>query len=386
MTEEKKHAICSASSSNMWLHCPPSARRNSEVTDSGSTYAEEGSQAHQLCEYKLKKLLGHPSRNPTKRLSYYTAEMERGADDYATFVSEQIAAAKETCPDPYVVVEQRVDFSDYVEDGFGTADCIIIGEPTLRIIDFKFGAGTAVSAEGEDGLGNSQLMLYALGALAAYGSLFDIETVSMSIVQPRRDNISTFEMSVSELYHWAEATLKPAAELAYKGEGEYASGAWCKFCRVKAECRARADYAMALAQLDFKQPPMLEDFEVEYVLERIETLVSWANDIKEFALVAAIGGKKWNGWKLVEGRSNRRYTDENAVAEVIRGIGLDPYEHKVLGITAMTSLLGRKRFEDTLAEFIEKPQGKPVLVPATDKRQELNTNTAADDFADPIEN
>jgi len=219
MSDDKKHAVCSASSSNMWLHCPPSARRNAEVKDGSSTYAEEGSQAHQLCEHKLKKLLGRPSRNPAKKLSYYTTEMEQGANEYVNFISEQIEAAKETCPDPYVFVEQKVDFSDYVEGGFGTADCIIIGELTLRIIDFKFGAGTAVSSEGEDGEGNSQLMLYALGALSQYDALFDIETVSMSIVQPRRDNISTFEMPVDDLYRWADTVLKPAAELAYKGDG-----------------------------------------------------------------------------------------------------------------------------------------------------------------------
>jgi hypothetical protein len=312
--------------------------------------------------------------------------MEQSADEYVAFVAEQIALAKETCPVPYITVEQRVDFSDYVAEGFGTADCIIIAEPTLRIIDFKYGVGTPVSAEGEDGLGNSQLMLYALGALSAYGTLFDIETVSMSIVQPRRDNISTFEMPVSDLNRWAEEVLKPTAELAYNGEGDYAAGAWCKFCRVKAECRARAEANMELAKYDFIKPPLLENDEVAFILGKIDELVSWATDIKNFALTEALNGTRFDGWKVVEGRSNRKYTDETAVAEAVKGIGLDPYEHKVLGVTAMTTLLGKKRFDETIGIFITKPQGKPVLVPGTDKRQEININTAADDFADPIEN
>ena len=373
------HAICSASSSDMWLHCPPSARKNAERPDSGSNYAEEGSQAHALCEHKLRRMLGQPSNDPSKTLTYFTAEMEQSADDYVTFVLEQIEVARETCPDPYVAVEQRVDFSDYVQEAFGTADCIVVGEPIIRVIDLKYGAGVAVSAEE-----NSQLKLYALGALAAYGTLFDIDKVVLSIVQPRRDNISTFEVSTDDLYRWAGEVLKPAADLAFKGEGEYSSGSWCKFCRVKAECRTRAEYAMELAKLDFKRPPMLEDDEVEYVLEHIDELISWANDIKDYALGAAIGGKRWYGWKLVEGRSNRCYTSETTVAAAVAETGYDPYEHTIISVTAMEKLLGKRKFAEILGSMVMKPRGKPVLVPETDKRPEINT--AAIDFAEPIEN
>jgi hypothetical protein len=206
----------------------------------------------------------------------------------------------------------------------------------------------------------------------------------MTIYQPRRDNISTHTVFKESLYQWADEVLKPTAEIAYAGGGEYNCGDWCQFCKAKHECRNRAEANMELAGYDFKRPPLLEDDEIESILGKIDALVSWASDIKDYALQAAIGGKKWQGWKLVEGRSNRRYTDEAAVAEVVKGIGLDPYEHKVMGITAISSLLGKKRFEDTLGEFLIKPQGKPTLVPEGDKRPAIHT--AADDFADHNEN
>jgi hypothetical protein len=201
----------------------------------------------------------------------------------------------------------------------------------------------------------------------------------MTIYQPRRDNISTHTVFKESLYQWADEVLKPTAEIAYAGGGEYNCGDWCRFCKAKHECRKRAETNMALAGYDFKRPPLLEDDEIESILGKIDALVSWASDIKDYCLQAAIGGKKWQRWKLVEGRSNRKYTDDAAVADIVKGIGLDPYEHKVMGITAMSSLLGKKRFEDTLGEFLIKPQGKPTLVPEGDKRPAIHT--AADDFS-----
>lgn len=225
---------------------------------------------------------------------------------------------------------------------------------------------------------NPQMCLYALGALELFDGIYDIDTVSMTIYQPRRENISTYTVFKESLYQWAEEVLKPTAELAYAGDGEFKCGEWCQFCKAKHQCRTRAERNLELAQYDFKLPPLLEDNEVEIILGKIDTLFSWASDIKDYAFQAAISGKQWQGWKLVEGRSNRRYTDETVVAEAVSTAGFDPYERKLLGITAMSSLLGKKRFEEVLSGFIEKPQGKPTLVPESDKRSA--TNTAQQDF------
>ena len=219
---------------------------------------------------------------------------------------------------------------------------------------------------------------YALGALEFFDDIYDIDNVSMTIYQPRRQNISTFEISKNELYKWADEVLKPTADLAFAGDGNFLCGEWCGFCKAKHECRARAEANLTLAQYDFKLPPLLEDSEIEYILSRADELVAWASDIKDYALQAAISGKQWSGYKLVEGRSNRKYTDENAVIAAVTAAGYDPYEHKILGVTAMTALLGKKQFNDILGGLITKPQGKPTLVPDSDKRPAMTT--IIDDF------
>lgn len=368
-----KHALLSASSSHRWLHCPPSARVCESYEDKGSNYAAEGTDAHTLCEHKLKTLLGIPSKDPTGDLTYYSQEMEDCADGYAAYILELVETAKKTCSDPLVLIEQRLDFSRYVEGGFGTGDCVIIADGVLHICDFKYGAGILVTSEN-----NPQMKLYALGALEIFDGIYDIDSVSMTIYQPRRDNISTHTVFKESLYQWAEEILKPAAELAYAGEGNFLSGEWCQFCKAKHECRARAEQNMELARFDFKLPPLLSDEEVEIILSKVDDLVSWASDIKEYALQAAVSGKQWDGWKLVEGRANRKYISEQVVAEVVSAAGYHPYEQKVLGLTAMTSLLGKKRFEEILGSYIEKPQGKPTLVPESDKRPAIHT--AQNDF------
>lgn len=369
----KGHAILSASSSERWLHCPPSARLCETYEDKGSDYAAEGTDAHSLCEYKLRKALGMAIKDPTEHLTWYNAEMEDCANGYAAFILEQVEAAKENCSDPVVLIEQRVDFSRWVEQGFGTADCIIIADGTLRIVDYKHGLGVLVSSED-----NPQMKCYALGALELFDDIYDIDTVSMTIYQPRRQNISTFELAKADLYAWADEVLKPTAELAFAGDGNFLCGEWCGFCKVKHECRARAEANLLLAQHDFKLPPLLEDSEIEVILSRVDELVAWASDIKEYALQQAVSGKEWHGWKLVEGRSNRKYTNETAVIQAVVDAGFDPFEKKLLGITAMQKLLGKARFEELLAGFIEKPQGKPTLVPESDKRPAINT--AKSDF------
>ncbi|CAB1255149.1 conserved protein of unknown function [Ruminococcaceae bacterium BL-6] len=369
----KGHAILSASSADRWLHCPPSARLCESYDDKGSDYAAEGTDAHALCEYKLRKALGLPATDPTENLTWFNEEMSDCAAGYAAYVLEQVEASKQTCADPVVLIEQRVDFSRWVEGGFGTADCIIIADGTLQIIDYKHGLGVLVSAEE-----NPQLMCYALGALELFDKIYDIDTVSMTIYQPRRDNVSTYEISKDDLYQWADEVLKPTAELAFAGDGNFLCGEWCGFCKAKTDCRARAEANLELARYEFKLPPLLTDKDIEDILAKVDELVSWAADIKEYALRQALSGKKWNGWKLVEGRSNRRYTNDALVANAVESIGFDPYEHKVLGVTAMQKLLGKSRFDELLAVYIEKPQGKPTLVPESDKRPAINT--AKNDF------
>ena len=367
------HALLSASSSHRWLNCPPSARLCENYDDKGSDFAAEGTDAHALCEYKLKTALGIKADDPTNDLSWYSAEMEDCANGYAAFVLELVEEAKKHCADPVVLIEQRLDYSKYVEEGFGTGDCVIIADGTLHIVDYKHGRGVLVEAED-----NPQMKLYALGALELFDCIYDISTVSMTIYQPRRSNVSTYTVPKDELYDWAENVLTPAAELAFSGGGEYRCGEWCQFCKVKADCRKRAEANMELAAFEFRQPPLLTDDEVEEILGKLDELTSWANDIKDYALRAAVSGKKWNGYKLVEGRSNRKYTDENAVIAAVKKAGFDPYEHKLMGVTAMTSLLGRKQFNEILGSYVTKPQGKPTLAPESDKRPEMTTIT--DDF------
>lgn len=208
---------------------------------------------------------------------------------------------------------------------------------------------------------------YHLGALEIFDGIYDIDTVRMTIYQPRKSNISIFEMSKDALLTWADTELTEKARLAYEGQGNFSCGEWCRFCKAKAECRERAIYNLRLAQYDFLNPALLQDEEIADILGRIDALTSWASDVKEYALQQAISGKEWTGWKLVEGRSNRKYTSEADVAAAVESVGLDPYERKVLGVTAMQKLLGKTRFEELLSPYIEKPQGKPTLVPESDK-------------------
>ena len=368
-----KHAYLPASASPMWLACPPSAKLCAQQEDHGSPYAQQGTDAHELCQYLVEKALGYNVRDPTEDLTWYDAEMQEAAEGYCSFVMEQVAEAKKFCKDPLVCVEQTLDFSKWVEHGFGTGDCVIVADELLHIIDFKYGVGVLVEATD-----NSQLKCYALGALDTFGDLYDIRRIRLSIYQPRRENIDTFELTVEELLRWADEVLAPTAKLAYAGEGEFHAGDHCRFCKVRAVCRERANYSMELAKYDFEEAPTLDPEEIAAILPQIDTLVSWAEDVKAYALQQALSGQRYPGFKLVEGRSNRKYTDEAAVATAVLNAGYDPYEKKLLGITAMTRQLGKKKFDELLSGLIIKPQGKPVLAPESDKRPEFNT--AQNDF------
>lgn len=373
LSADRSHALLSASSSHRWIRCPPSARLCENFEDKGSDYAKQGSEAHSLCQFKLESMLGMKTTDPTAALSFYDEEMENCAENYALYVMEQVAKAKETCTDPVVLIEQRLDFSRWVESGFGTGDCVIIADGALSVIDYKHGKGILVEAEN-----NPQMLCYSLGAVELFDGIFDFDTINITIYQPRRENISTFTLSKAELLQWADDVLAPAARLAYTGEGAFESGEHCYFCKTKATCRKRAEHNLELARYDFEKPATLEDEEIEAILLKVDDLVSWASDIKAFALQAAISGKEWAGWKLVEGRANRKYIDETAVADAVAAAGVNPYEQKLLGITAMTATLGKMQFEEVLGQLICRPQGKPTLVPESDKRPAMNT--AKNDF------
>ncbi len=368
-----KHAYLSASSSHRWLSCPPSAKLCAEIRDEASPYAQQGTDAHELCQYKVEKALGRSPNDPTENLTWFDAEMENCTDEYCNYIMEQVEEAKKHCKDPLVLVEERLDFSKWVPDGFGTGDCVIVADDVLHIIDFKYGLGIMV-----DAYENPQMMCYALGAIDLYDCLYNIDTIKLTIFQPRRENVSTYQTTKEALLAWAENTLAPTAALAYNGKGEFKAGDHCQFCKVKANCRKRAEHNLELAKYDFEVPAKLEDSEIAAILPRIDNLVSWASDIKDYALQQTLSGVEYEGYKVVEGKSNRRYSDEAAVAFIVKDHGYDPYEKKLLGITAMTSLLGKKKFEELLGALITKPQGKPTLVPVGDKRPALNT--AKDDF------
>lgn len=369
------HAVLSASGSHRWLNCTPSARLELEFENPGSEAAREGTAAHALCEHKLKRALHMRSRRPVS--DYDSDEMEECTDAYAEFVMEQYEAAKQVCKDPVILIEQRLDFSCYVPNGFGTGDCLIISDDRLHIIDFKYGMGILVDAED-----NPQMKLNALGALAVYDALYDIREVSMTIFQPRRENVSTWTVPVEDLKAWAENELKPKAKMAYDGEGEYLPGEWCTFCRVAVRCRARAEEKLKLAQTEFRVSPLLTDTEIEGILAVLPDLTKWANEITAYALDAALNhGKEWNGFKVVEGRSVRKYRDEAAVAEAAKEAGYkDIYRQSIIPLTEMQRLMGKDKFEEILGGLITKAPGRPTLVPMSDKRPAMNVSNAINEF------
>lgn len=369
------HALLSASGAHRWLNCTPSARLESDEPESTSAAAEQGTAAHALAEHKLRKALKQRSKRPVS--AWIDDEMETLTDDYVAYVQEHISLAEQSCGDPQVLIEQRLDFSHIVPGGFGTGDCVIIAEPVLQIIDLKYGQGVLVEAAN-----NPQLMLYALGALHAFGSLYDIETVAVTIYQPRRGNVDTWEISVAELEQWAETEVKPKAELASAGEGEFCPGSWCQFCKIAPTCRARAEANLQLAKLEFAPPAELSDVEIADVLTRIPQLKTWAADVEAYALSKAVNqGVVFEGFKLVAGRSVRKYSSETDVAAAAEAAGYrDIYDRKLITLTAMEKLMGKPTFNEILGDLVTKPAGKPTLVPASDKRPALDLVSAASDF------
>ena len=365
------HALLSPSAAHRWMNCPPSACLELEFPSSSSEVAAEGTAAHALCEHKLRKLLKLRSKRPHS--DFEDDEMDRCSDDYVSFVQEQMGEI----PSPMVLVEQRLDLTRYVPEAFGTADCIIVCGDRLHIVDFKYGMGVLVEAEH-----NPQMMLYALGALELLDGIYDIQKISVSIFQPRRENVCTWSLPKEELLRWARDDLVEKARLAYAGEGEYCAGEWCTFCRASVRCRARAEEKLRLAKEEFKYPPLITDEEIEDVLGEIPELIKWANAILAYATDAAVNhGKEWTGFKIVEGRSVRRYKDEDAVAREAESAGYtDIFDRKLISLTQMEKLMGKKAFTDILGGLIEKPPGKPTLVPLSDKRPAIHTGNVRSEF------
>ncbi len=373
------HSLFSPSASHRVLNCPPSLMLCAKADDQSSQYAAEGTCAHELCAYLVEKSLGRNVRAPTEDLDYYNTEMQSCAEGYASFVMEEYSKAIDVCPDAEVLVEQRVDISRWVPGCGGTADCIILSDGMVRVIDYKHGIGVPVSASSEEFGGNPQLMCYCLGVLEMFDGIYDIETVKMIIYQPRRENVSDYTMSRADLLRWAGDVLSPLAKLALEGKGDFKAGEHCRFCKVKAVCRERAEQNMKAAKYDFKPPAELSDEEIDEILLMTDRLTEWANDVREYALANALKGTEYEHFKVVEGRSTRKYSSEDDVAKAVEAAGFDPWERKLMGITAMTSLLGRKKFDELLGSLVYKPRGKPTLAPRSDKRPAMK-NTVEEDF------
>lgn len=367
-----QHALLSASGAHRWLACPPSATLEAGLPESSSQAAEQGTAAHELAEWKLRRVLHDaPTTKPVS--DWHDAQMETLTDDYVAFVQERLRDVRQACADPQVLIEQHLDFSHIVPGGFSTGDCVIIAEPTLQIIDLKYGQGVMVEAEQ-----NPELMLCALGALDAFGSLYDITEVAVTIYQPRRSNVSTWTISVVELEAWAEQVVKPRAALAASGDGEFTPGPWCRFCKLASTCRTRVEANLALAKYEFAPPAELSDEEIAQVLAQLPDLKAWAADVEAHALSLAVNqGKTWPGFKLVEGRSIRKYADESAVATAAEAAGVEVWDRKLKTITALEKQLGKKRFTKLLRDLVVKPAGKSTLIPESDKKPALTMRDAA---------
>jgi len=369
------HARFSPSAANRRIHCPPSLLLEEQFEEGESTYAAEGTAGHELAEHLIRKYLKLRTKRPTS--DYYTDELLAAVNEYVSFVIGEIETARRDCSQPVIVVEQRVDASEYVDSCFGTADMVIITDKVAHVIDLKLGKGVEVHAEE-----NPQLMIYGLGVLHMAESLYDIETVRMTIFQPRLYNISSWEVEPEYLKRWGEEVLRPAGAQAMIGAGEFAAGSWCRFCRARNQCRARAEHFLDMAKMDFKKPALLTDTEIADILGKADELSKWASDIYAFAQEQAINeGKHWPGYKVVEGRSNRKFTSDEDVIEAAQAAGYkDIFRKTLIGITEMERLMGKEQFNNILGRLVYKPKGKLTLVPASDKREAVNTGSAQADF------
>lgn len=365
------------------MNCTAAPLLERDVEDSGSAYAEEGTLAHAYCAKKLKEFLGLPFEEECREIErldgqYHTGEMDEATDTYMAIVLEKYNAARTQTRDAQLLVEVRLDFGKYVPDSFGTSDAIIIADGTMEVIDFKYGKGVKVTAEK-----NPQMMIYALGAWDAFDFEYRIQKVRMTIVQPRIDNLSEYEVCAAEIVRWAMTDLRPKALEAYEG-GRQKPGDWCRFCKVKNSCTALASACLDTVRNN-PEPKLVgkEDMEIR-ILPMLTTVKTWLSGIEDYALQQALAGVRYRGFKLVEGRSVRRIADQQSVIGILGGEGLaeDSYikPAELRSITELEKLLGKKRFGALCGDYIVKPAGKPTLVPESDKRPEFCPEN--DDFKD----
>lgn len=373
------HAILSASGAHRWLACTRSARIEAELPDNAGAAAAEGTLAHEVAEQRLKNLL---AKEPiTIKLDEINAEMQEAVDRYVDTCMEKINEAWRESPDAEVHVEERLDFSEWVPEGFGTGDMVIMSDEYIEVIDLKYGKGVPVSA-----VENPQMRLYALGLYAKYGTLYGADKVRMTIVQPRLDSISSDELTVKELLAWGNDVVGPKAQLAWKGKGDFVAGDHCRFCKARATCRKLAEYELEGIKEDTR-PAQLTDIEIAEIVQRADDIKKWLTSVEEFALQQALDGTEWPGLKVVAGRSVRKITDAERAAELLTSGGYTdiykPQELKTL--TALEKLVGKKKLADMLADVLDKPAGKPTLVPESDKRPPMEIETAAaKDFDDSL--
>lgn len=389
---ERSHAFLSASGASRWINCTPSAKLEEEYGEKkSSVYAQEGTLAHELSELYIKRdtLLAISEQEFDQRLEeimangLFNEEMLDVVPIYTDYCAAQLAEAKTVNPLAVMEIEQKLDLTDFVPESFGIADCVIINDNLMEVIDLKYGKGVPVYAEW-----NKQLMLYGLGALQKYDTMYDISEVRLTIVQPRINNISSWQISVEELRRWAEEDLKPKAELAFEGKGELNAGDWCRFCAVRNQCRKLYEQQLEIAKHEFAEPALLTDDEIADIVKRTPKLIEWANSIQEYAQAKAINeNKQWPGLKLVEGISKRKWVDEDQASNTIFARCPELSEDEVFNmklkpITSIEKIVGKKRFAELFSDVVIKPQGKPTLVPLEDKRPAMGYGQAQIDFKD----
>lgn len=378
------HALLSPSSAHRWINCTVSPMLEAGIPDKGSDFAAEGTLAHAYCAEKLKKFLGLPTDGEEQEIAeldgqYHTGEMDEYTDTYKTIVLEKFNAAKASTEDAQLLVETRLDFGSYIPEAFGTADAIIIADGVMEVIDFKYGKGVKVSA-----VKNPQMQIYALGAYDKFSFEYRIEKIRMTIVQPRIDNLSEYELSVFDLMSWVDGVLTPKALMAFEGRGEQNPGEWCQFCKVKSNCRALTEHCIKATENN-PDPRLIGTVELaNRVLPVLPMIKTWLTGVEDYALQQAVSGVKLPGWKIVEGRSVRKITDQEGMAAALCNAGFketDIYKPQELrAITDLEKMVGKKQFAAIGGSFVDKPKGKPTLAPESDKRQAIDL--VAEDFKD----
>ena len=387
------HAILSPSNAHRWLMCTPSALLERQFPDEASIYADLGTFAHKWGETQLRHFLAPDMAAEKKAFQkeieklrketdkngepYWSRSLEDYVEEYVSTVTGKFLEARERDSAAVLLLEQKLEFGEWVPGGFGRGDAVIVADGLMEIVDLKYGQNVRVQAQG-----NPQLRLYALGAYQELSCIYDISRVAVTIVQPRNGGTSSEELSVKELLDWGE-WVKPIAQMAIKGKGEPRPGEHCLFCRAKNRCRTLAEYEMEVAKAQFEDLRLLSDEDISSILGRADSLISWAKGVKDYALKEALeNGKKWPGWKIVQGRSNRAISDESRAAELLSSAGYAEKDfdkpREIQGFTVLEKLLGKKKLSELLSEVIIKPPGKPKLAPESDPREEWNT--AKEDF------